>query len=297
MSHPLPKTALVALATAVMLTATAGAALAQGRTDGARPMGLAGVFVANASGNGALYHNPAGVGTALMYAFEGQYLYEPGMNTFNASVVDSKINPKLAMGFGYSYEDSTGDTYNLKGHDFRLALAHQLVPSRVVVGLGGRYLLYDVADERVLEGFTLDGGVVVKATDGLFIGLSGNNLIDVCDANDNCLDTVAPRTVGAGLAFGSTFGFQLVGEARSVLTDVENPTWEYAGGAEYLAGQILALRGGYRYLSDSDASVIAAGAGFRSNTAGLDFAYEHNLTDNEYRFSVALQLYVMSDGQ
>lgn len=287
----------VALLGALLLTAAVAPAAAQGRTDGARPLGLAGAFVANASGNGALYHNPAGVGTALMYAFEGQFLYEPGMNTFNASVVDSKINPKLAMGFAYSYEDSTRDEFNLTGHDFRLAVAHQLVPSRVVLGLGGRYLLYDVGDDRVLDGFTLDTGAVVRVTDGFFVGLSGNNLIDVCEGDDGCMVGAAPRTVGTGLAFGSSFGLQVVGEARADLADVENPTFQYAGGLEYLAGQILALRGGYRWLGATESNVIAAGAGFRSNAAGLDLAYQHNLTDNEYRISVALQLYVLSDGR
>ena len=280
------------------LIAHAALAEAQGQTDGSRSMGLAGAFIANASGNGALYNNPAGVGTTLMYAFEGQYLYTPGMNTFNASVVDSKINPQLAMGFAYSYEDSTIEDYALSGHDFRLALAHQLIPSRLVLGLGGRYLLYDVGDTEALNAFALVTGVVLKASDGLFIGLSANNLIDVCDGKgEACIPSAAPRSVGTGIALGSSFGLQLIGQARANLDDVENPEMTWTGGVEFLAAQILALRAGYSYLQQSEASVLAGGIGFRSSTVGLDLAYEHNLENNEYRLSVALQLYVMSDGR
>ncbi len=285
---------LSALTVGLIAALISGESGAQGMTQSARTLGLAGAFTASASGNGALYTNPAGVGATLTYAMEGQYLYQEGLNTFNASVIDSKINPFLAMGAAYSYEDSTGDG-TLSGHDARLVLASQIVPKLLVLGLGGRYLRFDEGDTRVLDGFTLDAGALVRATDGFFIGLSGNNLLDVCGEEGPCMEAGARRAVSGGLAFGSSFGLQVTGEARANLPDADHVTWEYAGGLEFLAAQLLALRGGYRWLDGPGESVVAAGLGLRSPSAGIDLAYTHNIDSGEYRFSVGLQLYFLTN--
>ncbi|MEL6180830.1 MAG: hypothetical protein AAFS10_17855 [Myxococcota bacterium] len=292
--HNSKPTLLSALLLASLVLAMATSAQAQGRTDGARSLSLASSFIANGSGNSALYHNPAGIATSMMYTIEGSYLYAPDMNTFNASIVDSKLNPQLAGGVAYSYESSTDNDAELDGHDIRVALGSQLIQGRLVGGLSGRYLNYTSGDDSIANGFTLDIGAVLRITDGLFIGASGNNLINVCERNDpGCPPTLTPRTVGGGLSFGSPLGIQLSADVRRDLTDGTEDTWIYASGLELFTAQMFALRGGYRFLQGPGDHIAAGGFGIKSQSFGLDLGYQYNFGLEESRAVVALQLFMM----
>lgn len=271
--------------------AWAAAAQAQGITEGTRPMGMGGAFTANASGNGALYHNPAGVASLVQYSIEGSYTTVPELQAFNGSVVDSKLNTRLAAGAAYSYELHTGDSSKLSGHDIRGVLASQVLPRRLVLGLGGRYMTFKDGDEALFDGFTLDAGAILRLTEGFYMGVAGNNLLDVCADEDGCATSVAPRTLRGGLSFGSPIGLQLSADMWADLSDEEQARLRYAGGIELLLEQFLALRAGYRFLQQEKDHVISGGGGLKSEQVGLDVAYQYQLEAKESRFSLALQLY------
>ena len=293
--EPVVKCGVVGAAMIIVATLGLGIAGAQGRVDGARPIGMGSAFTANASGNGALYHNPAGIATSLMYSVEGSYFMTPTSNAFNASVVDSKLNPQLAAGAAYSYELGTdNDIKGLTGHDARLVFASQLLPERMVVGLGGRYLHYTDEDESLFSGFTMDVGTVIRVTEGFFVGLSALNLIDVCadDKDEACPPTTAPRTLHGGLAFGSSLGFQVVADVEADVSEKDEVRMVYGGGTELLIAQLVVLRGGYRYLAADKTHVLAAGGGLKSQTVGLDIGFQQNLDIDESLFSVAIQLFM-----
>lgn len=277
--------------TALLLTQSAAA---QGAQPGTRPLGMASAFTANANGNGALYHNPAGIGSSLVYSVEGTYGLSPDLNTFTASVVDSKLNQKISAGFSYSYEQSRKDNLDLSGHDGRLALATQFIPGRLVAGIGGRYMQYEQDGKRIFDGFTLDIGTIVQVTDGFFLGAAGNNLIDICsgDTDNSCPASAAPRSARGGFAFGSSVGFQLVGEAHADLSDSDKVKMSYAAGLEGILYQLVALRGGYRYKQEEEANIIAFGGGVKGQSAGLDIAYQRDLTAKTDEFSLSIQLFL-----
>ncbi len=287
------KKVLFLVVTSLVATVAVPAA-AQIRTLGARPLGMASAFTPNASGNGALYHNPAGVGTSLMYSVEGAYEVSDDTNIFNASVVDSKINPRLAAGAAYSYTSGQDAAKGVTGHDARLVLASQVVPELMVVGVGGRYLDFRGPDEDAFRGFTLDVGTVFRITDGLFLGAAGRNLIDPCADNEEevCPKGMAPRTVSGGVAFGTSLGFQVVADVEADLSDSDQTAVRYAGGAELLLAQLLALRGGYQYHALSKNSVIAAGAGLKTGVAGFDIGYQYTFDEGQYVLSLAIQLFL-----
>ena len=287
-------TALAVSAVAALALLATPDAQAQGRTDGARSLALGSSFIANGSGNSALYHNPAGIATNMMYSLEGAYLYSPNMNTFNASVVDSKLNPNLAGGVAYSYETSTDKEVELDGHDVRVALGSQLIKGRLVGGLSGRYLNYTSGDDEIANGFTLNAGGVLRIADGFFLGVSGNNLIDVCEKNDpTCPSDIAPRTVGGGLSFGSALGVQLSGDVRADLSDYTDTTMIYASGLELFTAQMFAIRGGYQYQQGVGDHLAAGGLGIKTQDFGLDVGYQYNFGLNESRAILALQLFMM----
>lgn len=269
-------------------------ALAQGQTGGARPLGMGSAFTANASGNGALYHNPAGVATSLMYAVEGAFEVSPDQNIFNASVVDSKINPRLAAGAAYSYTVGQDDAKGVTGHDGRLVLGSQVVPGLMIVGLGGRYIHFDGPEDTSFGGFTLDLGTVFKITDGLFLGAAGRNLIDPCTGDEKafCPKSIAPRTVAGGIAFGTSLGFQVVGDVQADLSEKGETKMRYAGGAELLLAQLLALRGGYQYHAATRSSSVAAGGGIKTGVAGLDLGYQYHFDESDYLLSISIQLFL-----
>jgi opacity protein-like surface antigen len=269
-------------------------AAAQIRTLGARPLGMGSAFTPNASGNGAIYHNPAGVGTSLMYSVEAGYEVSDDANIFAASVVDSKINPRLAAGAGYSFTSGQGAAKKVSGHDGRLILASQVVPELMVVGVGGRYLDFSGPEDTGFKGFTLDVGAVFKVTDGLFLGAAGRNLIDPCaDSEDEvCPTGLAPRTISGGVAFGTSLGFQLVADVEADLSKKEETALRYAGGVELLLAQLLALRGGYQYHALTKSNVVATGAGLKTQVAGFDIGYQYHFDEGQYVLSLALQLFL-----
>ena len=127
-----------------------------------------------------------------------------------------------------------------RARDGRIALASPIIPKRLVLGVGGRYVFGKKEKDEIINGFTLDLGGVLKITDGIFFGVSGTNLIDLCETDDSgaCPEGAAPRTVGGGLSFGSSAGFQLSGDVRADFSpEGKTPRMIYAGGLEILRVQ------------------------------------------------------------
>ncbi|MEZ4458470.1 MAG: hypothetical protein R3E66_01830 [bacterium] len=89
----------------------------------------------------------------------------------NASISDSKTNPGLGAGVGCSYFIGRDDFESITGHDIRLSIGVPVVPDRVALGVGGRYLKFNDGDVELLNGFTLDAGAIVKVTEGLHFGV------------------------------------------------------------------------------------------------------------------------------
>ena len=264
------------------LLLVASTASAQEFSQGVRAGGLGEAYTAVASGVSGIYHNPAGIARSVMYEFGGSFEYTESGSVLNATVVDSKTNPALAAGVGYSYFFGRDEAADIKGHDIRLALGVPIVPDRISIGLGGRYLLIDAGDVELMNGFTLDAGTLVKVTDQFHVGVVGQNLIDECD-KIGC-ESVAPTTISGGLAFGSDVGFILSGDIGFDLTSKEDEvSLKYAVGAEYMAVSVP-LRIGFERTDVIDQSLLTFGAGWRSKSAGFDAAYQIDVAHTDSMF-------------
>lgn len=261
---------------AVLLASTP--AMAVEFTDGVRSGGMGDAYVAVAEGTGGIYHNPAGIARAVMYALDATFEYGPAGSVLNASIMDSRTNPGIAAGVGYSYHIGRDEAEGIDGHDIRLALAVPVVPDRVSLGVGGRYLLIQDNGVELMNGFTLDAGGIFKVTDGFHVGVVGKNLIDVCD-KEAC-SAIAPLTVSGGLSFATSFGLTLAGDVGFDLSTKEDAALEFAVGAEYLA-VMLPLRVGFERREAMDTSMLTFGAGWRSKAAGFDMAYQLDLANTE----------------
>lgn len=284
---------IFALTFALCALAAAPAA-AQDFSQGVRSAGMGEAFTAVATGTSALYHNPAGAARASMYALDAGYEYSPTGNALSASVVDSKTNPRIAAGLGYGYYFGRGDD-RVRGHDIRLGLALPVMPDRISVGVGGRFLIIkdtvttmDDAGEPVqtdiqlMNGPTLDAGIMFRATNQLHFGVAGQNLIEQCK-QAGC-ETIAPTLIHGGLSFGLEAGLLLSGDMGVDLSTGEDPAPDGGAGVEYLIGGTVPIRAGYQYKGALLQHLLTFGAGWRSTAAGVDLGYQLDLQDTSNMF-------------
>ena len=254
--------------------------------QGLRSGGVGNSHVAVASGTDAIYQNPAGIARAPMYVVDGAFSYTPQGALMSAGIADSKINPQIAGGATYNYFYGHSEHSHLSGHDVRVAAAIPAVPERVSIGIGGRYLhitdttLPEIDDDPtaqlLLQGFTFDAGIAIRAADILHLGLVGQNLIDHCRDNSLCRGTT-PTRLSAGLGLGDDSLFMISGQATLDLTSADSPLFDFAAGAEFMAAGIIPIRAGFERRAFLNRNLLTFGLGWRSEQAGVDFAYRHDL--------------------
>lgn len=289
-----PLGALSLIAAALLLSQSV---LAQEFTRGARPSGMGQAYTGVAEGTSAMYFNPGGVASRMMYQAEGLYEYTPTGSVLNASIIDSKTNPDVAAGVAYSYHFGRGDYSGLSGHDVRLAIAIPALPERISIGVGGRYMVVkSELDEgetiELINGFTLDAGALFRASDLIQIGVTGRNLLDLCEKDALC-SRVAPTTVAAGLSIADNQSFIVAIDGGADLTsdpDTVHPFFQ--GGVEYFAGGVVPLRLGYQRLQVDARNMFTAGLGLRLQSAGIDTGFRMDLSDTDYFFvNTSVSLY------
>lgn len=239
-----------------------------------RAQGMANAYNAIGLGAGGVYHNPAGIMAAKMYTIDGAYEYTPSGNLLNLTLVDSKLNPYVGAGVGYSYFFGRGDN-DSSGHDLKMALAAPVVANRISVGAALRYMTFSTDDIEILQGWTFDVGALIRVVDDFHIGVVGRSLIELCENQARC-GGLAPTTVGGGLAYGNARSFVLTGDFELDLTSADDASPIVEVGGEYFLAGMVPLRLGFAYHGLDDRSELALGAGWRTATAGFEAAYLHD---------------------
>ena len=278
---------------AVLLVAWAGEAAAQQQyIEGARPTGMAGAYTAVGTGPSGIFHNPAGIATARMYAMSGTYAYTPTNNILNASVVDSQTNPKLSAGAAYSYLFAHEKGEDPSGHDIRLALAVPILPNIMSIGLGGRYAILKQGDSELARGFTMDAGLLFQIVEQFQIGVAAQNLIDICEQQVRCRG-ITPMTLAGGLAYGKSTAFRLSGDVELDLdTEADDINFRYELGGEYMIAGSFPVRLGYQHREIGRTNHLTGGFGWRENRFGLDASTNVNLNDpSEFTISTSFAFF------
>ena len=163
-----------------------------------RAMGLANNMVASSSGTSAVWHNPAGITSAVMYAVDAGYYYDNDANGhgFEANVVDMKSNQYVGAAIGFTYQYSEPSEPSQHALQSRIGLAVPLADNMISLGVSFVYSYMKYDGEEFMSQFTMDAGLVIRPLKWLSLGVAAQNLIV------GKFDKWMPRMISAGIAAG-----------------------------------------------------------------------------------------------
>lgn len=249
---------------------------------GPRAVGI-GAAIGIASGNDAIYVNPAALAARRRYSAEAQSWFERrGSETtaqvWTASVADS-LSSSVAAAVAYGHVTEGLETGSL----YHLAMAGSIAEG-IYLGVAGKY--YDLSGDESVSAATVDAGILWQVAEYVSLGVAGYNLAPTGQ------ELVLPRGVGAGIAIGSDRSIQGSFDWRANLDRGGETTNRYAFGAEVLLGGLAPLRASYVIDETLDTRWWSIGAGLVSgNGGGIDVAYRQSLDDPDARvISAAVKL-------
>lgn len=247
-----------------------------GEQETARAAAMAGALRALGNGATAPFMNPAGMTSSRVYHIDAlaQFTPEAARQVYGGSIVDS--TRRFAGGVGLVGGFMDPDGIDRSYMDLRIALAF-LISKEFSVGVTGRYLNLDqegfgaLGDSKASRGLldpddppagrsalvndmTFDAGVVIRPTEEFHIGVVGQNL----SYPDNGL---LPTTVGGGVGYG-TEDFSVEVDGLADFNSWMDVTGRVMAGGEYLIGDAVPVRLGYRFDQGADSHAISAGLGY-----------------------------------
>ena len=241
----------------------------------ARLIGFADAQRALATGNDAIYSNPAGLAMGQLYIIESGYIddFRGSDRRFNGSVVDSQAGP-IAAGLAYTFltqrpEDVDDGNIRIEGHRAELALATRLSDA-AALGVSVRYLNLDRVDgDQELDGFgvlNMDAGFQYRVVPNLSIGVAGYNLIK----NDR---QEMPIQLGGGIGYDGGL-FTLEGD---VVYDFQSEDLNVSGGLGIVLRDRFPIRGGVVWDQTTEEWRLSVGVGFSTKQLSIDLAYQQAL--------------------
>lgn len=278
------------------LLALPAQAVAQETWSGLRAMGMADAFVGGGSGPSAIFHNPAGVGIAPLYAAEIGYRHDlaPDLHTLGFSLADGSTNPNFGGALAYTVtlgDGRIGDDglHGTRNHDVRAAISLPIIPQQVSFGFGARYLNHALGTQEPLaanrlrsRGFTFDLGILAAIIPEFAVGASFLNLGGPDSAQ-------LPRTLrlGTGLFFGPIH--VEVDYGLDFDSDPERTSNVFAVGTELTFADNVPVRAGYRREMLTERNLVSAGLGYRYPAGGIDAAVIVNPSgDRDVAFALSL---------
>jgi hypothetical protein len=289
---------------------------------GVRALALGEAYRAIASGNDAIYFNPAGLTFVPRYSPELHYRFnlEAEDHQFDLSVVDSKTSA-VAAGVGYTFQGRELTRRTTLQHNATVAMAYEIFPRLFSAGVGLKYVnISDAVVGNYLNALSADVGVLARLPGGISLGAVGYNLIPI-NAKD------VPLSAGFGIAwdlgplsslfFGggqmpipmpNAAGLPVMappGNPRGPLSNlVLSADWyvnfftlygaqsRLSAGLEYLAFDLVPLRVGYQWDEAKDDHLVSVGAGIILPYFGLDVAYQQSaLNFDERTFAMSLKFF------
>ena len=240
-----------------------------------RGYALGNAMAASASGTSAVWHNPAGITSAVTYQIDSAYTFRNATkgHGFESNVSDFSTNSNVGAAMGVFYQYSSPEKQHIV--NARLGIAVPLADNILSIGVSGVYSYVKAHGKRQLSQFSIDAGIIVRPVPWLAFGFSAQNLVS--DESHGM-----PRMITAGVFAGSLqYGIGAMFDASfNVDADDIAASASYGAGLEYMLRDAVPLRIGYRYESSAgDHHVLTAGIGYRQQKYGIDIAYQHHFAD------------------
>jgi hypothetical protein len=260
-----------------------GAARADSLQDllGPREIAVGEAMRGGATGASAIGLNPAGLPLNRELVFEGGYGYRA---SDSASIVGVSACDSTNAAPGCFFYDYAGSSLELNGmsgtrtsHIAGVSLSRSLVP-RISIGATAKYFRFseqmDGADEAQDKGFSFDLGAMVRVTEMINIGVSGQNLWGAESEH-------FPSAIGGGVLARPVPTLALSFDSR----------WKTDGqGARYGGGGELFLRAGNNgfpirvggvHDSGLDATYVTGGIGLANLKWGIDIAARRGVSGSD----------------
>ncbi|MBM4282583.1 MAG: hypothetical protein FJ137_18130 [Deltaproteobacteria bacterium] len=284
------------LAVVALIVVALGGATAARAQDfvGARALALGESYRAIATGNDAIYYNPAGLPLLRRYALEGHYVMDlvDERHQGDVSVVDSKTSP-LAVGLAYTFQGSELTRRTTLAHTATLAVAYPIFPQLFALGAGFKYKnVSDAIAGNYLNAISADIGLLTKIPGGLSFGAVGYNLVPLRSVDSAHIPLSAGfagaidlgplsalifggrPTVGALMDAGGVPNTQPMGVLRGPLDGLTlSCDWlvnfetlygsksQVSGGLEWILGESVPVRAGWWWDEVTDEHRASVGLG------------------------------------
>lgn len=231
----------------------------------ARAIALGGAYRVLGGTAEVVVGNPAAVLLYPIYRVEvgGAWDFASKEAFGSVMVLDGKSQP-LGGGAAYQLVSLGRGGSRRTGHLSTIALAYALSPN-FLLGASTRYLVMSGATSA--NAVTADGGLVLRLSQGLQIGIGGHNLIDTGNPE------LSRYFTGSGALMLDTLS--LVADVRSDFNG-ESPQFGYSLGAEYILARAIPLRIGFRH-EPLLGKALSGGLGLMAPDGGFDVAYQHSL--------------------
>lgn len=233
----------------------------------ARSYAMGGAYSTLGLGAEAVVGNPAAMSLYKRYLIEasGAWDFQNKDAFVTVSLLDSQTS-QLAAGLTYDLVSFGRGEERRTAHLSTFAFSMPLMEF-LHAGVSARYLTMSGAESA--NAVTMDAGLVLQLVEGLHLGASGHNLIDIHHPE-------MPRYyVFSGAIVGNIFSL-----ATDVRADFESgPSTQlvYSAGGELVLGAGIPLRAGYRYEALTGEHSVSGGLGFFTESGGIDLAYLQSL--------------------
>ncbi|MDH5675054.1 MAG: hypothetical protein OEZ06_23190 [Myxococcales bacterium] len=233
--------------------------------ESARGIALGTGARASSVSSSAVAYSPAALALGELYHLEGNVDYMAHLNTvaLGAVAVDSATSD---LGAGIAFRGFLSGDTGYSGFDGRIGLAYPFSEA-FALGLSGRYidLSHDLGEDMrsKVDGLTLDAGLRVVPTQGLQLDVAALNFL-------NLDSPYVPVTLTGSVAFSLAENFGVGADLLWDFTTFADPEMIVGGGLEYLAGESMPLRIGYRFDAGREDHSITAGVGYTDQQVGVD---------------------------
>ncbi|MCA9646795.1 MAG: hypothetical protein H6718_34615 [Polyangiaceae bacterium] len=242
-----------------------------GDVETPRTAAMGGALRAFSSSTESIYINPGNMAASRVYHIGALAALWPeaSRQTYGAAAVDSVgSRTQLAGGLAFAFNRQDPDGVDRQWNDLRFALAFPF-SQQFQLGMAGRVMWMKengdgplgndavaagLPDENIVRDFTFDAGMSFRPTPEFAVSLVGNSLT-------NPDHGYLPSRLGGGIGYG-TPDFTLEGDLVADFTTWQRTTVLAMGGFEYLAGNVVPLRVGYRYDEGPATHWISAGLGY-----------------------------------